>query len=176
MQAGAFPLIVGWETPLHWAVSGALIAFIVLLLLFRFNHSLGVSTGLENVCALWSERPYFRRSALSGPGAWRLPFWLGLILGGVVSKLLAGEWSMTWDLGMWDQHIGGPIWAKVAWMFVGGLLIGFGTRAAGGCTSGHGIFGVSNLEGASYVSMVSFMLAGIATTFAVYHLFSGVGG
>ena len=55
-------------------------------------------------------------------------------------------------------------------MFVGGLFIGFGTRLAGGCTSGHGIFGISNLEVPSLVATVSFMVAGIVTTNLVYRV------
>ena len=65
---------------------------------------------------------------------------------------------------MFDQAIGfGPA-GKLAWMFAGGLLIGFGTRLAGGCTSGHGIFGVSNFELPSLISTISFMAGGILTT------------
>jgi uncharacterized membrane protein YedE/YeeE len=55
-------------------------------------------------------------------------------------------------------------------MFGGGLLIGFGTRLAGGCTSGHGIFGLSNLELPSFVSTASFMAAGIVTTNLIYRV------
>jgi uncharacterized membrane protein YedE/YeeE len=55
-------------------------------------------------------------------------------------------------------------------MFVGGLFIGFGTRLAGGCTSGHGIFGLSNFERPSLVSTISFMLGGFLTTQIVYRL------
>jgi uncharacterized membrane protein YedE/YeeE len=55
-------------------------------------------------------------------------------------------------------------------MFVGGLFIGFGTRLAGGCTSGHGIFGLANFELPSLVTTVSFMAAGIATTHIVYRV------
>jgi uncharacterized membrane protein YedE/YeeE len=55
-------------------------------------------------------------------------------------------------------------------MFGGGLLIGFGTRMAGGCTSGHGIFGISNLERASIESTLAFMAAGIVTTNLIYRL------
>ena len=53
---------------------------------------------------------------------------------------------------------------KLAWMFAGGIFIGFGTRLANGCTSGHGIFGMSNFERPSLVSTVSFMGAGTLTT------------
>jgi uncharacterized membrane protein YedE/YeeE len=55
-------------------------------------------------------------------------------------------------------------------MFVGGLFIGFGTRMAGGCTSGHGIFGMSNFELPSLVSTVSFMAGGIVTTQLLYRV------
>ena len=55
-------------------------------------------------------------------------------------------------------------------MFVGGLFIGFGTRLAGGCTSGHGIFGLANLELPSLVTTISFLAAGIVTTQIVYRV------
>ena len=59
---------------------------------------------------------------------------------------------------------------KLLWMFGGGLLIGFGTRLAGGCTSGHGIFGMSNLELPSIISTGCFMAAGIVTTNLIYRV------
>ena len=55
-------------------------------------------------------------------------------------------------------------------MFAGGALIGFGTRMAGGCTSGHGIFGISNLERASIESTLAFVAAGMLTTNLVYRI------
>ncbi len=55
-------------------------------------------------------------------------------------------------------------------MFVGGLFIGFGTRLAGGCTSGHGIFGLANLELPSLVTTIAFLGAGIVTTQIVYRV------
>jgi uncharacterized membrane protein YedE/YeeE len=55
-------------------------------------------------------------------------------------------------------------------MFVGGLFIGFGTRLAGGCTSGHGIFGLSNFELPSLIATMSFMAGGIATTQLLYRI------
>jgi uncharacterized membrane protein YedE/YeeE len=78
-----------------------------------------------------------------------------------------------WDLGMFDSEVGwGPV-GKLGWMFVGGLLIGFGTRLAGGCTSGHGIFGLSNFEVPSLVATLSFMATGIITTNLLYRVVLG---
>lgn len=71
---------------------------------------------------------------------------------------------------MFDAEIGWGPAGKLAWMFGGGLLIGLGTRIADGCTSGHGIFGLANFERASFVSVVSFMLAGIVATHIIYRV------
>ena len=163
-------LILNDVVAIHWAIAGAAIAAITLVLLFVSNRRLGISTGFEDVCSLVLDAEYFRRaSVLSGRG-WRLPFLVGLVLGGVVSAVLGGGWSPTWALGMFDERIGWGPAGKVAWMFGGGLLIGFGTRMAGGCTSGHGIFGLSNLELPSLVSTVSFMVAGLVTTNLIYRV------
>jgi hypothetical protein len=155
---------------LHWAVAGGALGLLTLLLLYLTNRRLGISTGFESVCALVSRQPYFRRGELFGKGSWRLPFLAGLLAGGLISAWLAGGVEPSWSLGRFDARIASSPAVKSAWMFAGGLLIGFGTRLAGGCTSGHGIFGVANFEKASWVSTASFMAAGIATTQIVYRV------
>jgi uncharacterized protein len=164
------PLILNHIPPVHWAIAGAGIAAVTLCLLFLANRRLGISTGLEDVCSLLIAQPYFRRGAVRSGRHWRLPFVLGLVLGGFLSAALSGGWAPTWDLGIFDQVLGfGPA-GKLAWMFAGGLLIGFGTRLAGGCTSGHGIFGLANLELPSLIATISFMAGGIATTQLLYRV------
>ena len=59
---------------------------------------------------------------------------------------------------------------------MGGLLIGFGTRLANGCTSGHGVFGLANFEWPSLVSTASFMGAGLVTTHLIYRVVFEWGG
>jgi uncharacterized membrane protein YedE/YeeE len=164
------PLILNGLNPMHWAVAGTLIAAVTLCLLFVANRRLGISSGLEDICGLVLDRPYFRRDAVVAQRGWRLPFLLGLVLGGYLSAALGGGWHPIWALGMFDTVIGfGPA-GKLAWMFVGGAFIGFGTRLADGCTSGHGIFGMSNFEVSSFVATLSFMTGGILTTQIVYRL------
>jgi len=161
--------------PLHWALAGVGIAGVTLALLFLANRRLGMSTGLEDICSLVLPAPYFRRAAVLSGRGWRLPLLGGLVLGGFLSAVLSGGWEPTWAMGLFDRAIGlGPA-GKLAWMFVGGLFIGFGTRLAGGCTSGHGIFGLANLEFPSLLSTVSFMAAGIATTQVVYRVLFPLG-
>ena len=167
------PLIVNHLPPLHWAIAGAAVAAVTLCLLFMASRRLGLSTGFEDVCSLLLRHPYFTRDSLRSARAWRLPFIAGLVLGGFASAALGGGWTPTWELGLFDQVIGfGPA-GKIAWMFAGGLFVGFGTRLAGGCTSGHGIFGISNFELPSLVTTLSFMAGGIITTQFLYRVVFG---
>ena len=166
------PLILHGLPPIHWAIAGAGIAVITLALLFIANRRLGISTGFEDVCSFVLPIGYFTRDAVRLARGWRLPFIAGLVLGGFVSAMLGadGGWRPLWDLGLFDQVIGFGHAGKLAWMFVGGLFIGFGTRLADGCTSGHGIFGLSNFELPSLFSTLSFMAAGIVTTQFIYRV------
>jgi uncharacterized membrane protein YedE/YeeE len=163
-------LILHDLAPMHWAVAGAVIAAVTLALLYLANRRLGISTGFEDLCSLALPLPYFRRQTLLAARGWRLPFVGGLVLGGVLSAVLGGGWAPTLALGMFDTTIGWGPAGKLAWMFAGGLFIGFGTRLAGGCTSGHGIFGLSNFERPSLVSTLSFMAGGLLTTQLLYHV------
>jgi uncharacterized protein len=164
------PLILNAAAPLNWALAGGAIALVTLGLLFFRNRRLGISGGLDDICSLVLEQPYFAQPSIRSLREWRLPFLIGMVLGGALSAVLSGGWAPTWDLGMFDQAIGfGPL-GKLAWMFVGGALIGFGTRMANGCTSGHGIFGLSNFELPSLVATVTFMASGIVTTQLVYRV------
>jgi uncharacterized membrane protein YedE/YeeE len=164
------PLILNGLPPLHWAGAGAGIAAVTLLLLVVANRRLGISSGFEDICSLVLRPTYFRREDLLTNRTWRLPFIGGLALGGLLSAIAGGGWMPIWSLGLFDERIGfGPA-GKLAWMFVGGLFIGFGTRLGGGCTSGHGIFGMSNFERPSVVTTMSFMAGGFITTQLLYRV------
>jgi len=163
-------LILNGLPPIHWAVGGAAVAAITIALLLIANRRLGISTGFEDVCSLVLPQPYFRRPTIRDGRTWRLPFLAGLVLGGFLSAVLGGGWHATWALGMFDRVVGWGPTGKLAWMFAGGLCIGFGTRLAGGCTSGHGIFGISNFEWPSLVATVSFMIGGVVTTELLYRV------
>jgi uncharacterized protein len=161
---------------MHWYVAGIGIAGITLALLLLASRRLSVSSGFEDICSLVIDSSYFRRAAIVSGRSWRLPLLAGLILGGFLSAFLGGGWEPTWALGVFDRAIGlGPA-GKLAWMFVGGLFIGFGTRLAGGCTAGHGIFGMANFEKPSIISTITFVLTGIVTSQIVYRVIFPVAG
>ncbi|HEX7011931.1 MAG TPA: YeeE/YedE thiosulfate transporter family protein [Steroidobacteraceae bacterium] len=159
--------------PMHWAIAGAAIGLITLCLLFVANRRLGISTGFDDLCSFVLRRPYFRRRAVVSGRTWRLPFLAGLVLGGALSAALGGGWAPRWDAGMLDTVFALGEGAKLMWMFAGGLLIGFGTRLAGGCTSGHGIFGLSNAEGSGLATTLAFMAGGVLTTQLLYRGLAG---
>ncbi|HXL84069.1 MAG TPA: YeeE/YedE family protein [Casimicrobiaceae bacterium] len=87
---------------------------------------------------------------------WRLAFVAGLLLAPVVYAMVAAFPSAT-------------IAASYPVLIVAGLLVGIGTRFAGGCTSGHGVCGLSRLSPRSLVATLAFMAAGFVTVFVVRH-------
>ncbi|MBM4342109.1 MAG: YeeE/YedE family protein [Deltaproteobacteria bacterium] len=158
--------------PLHWAVAGATIAGVTLVLQAVGRRSLGLSSGLEDLCSLASANPVFAHTAAEGK-AWRLPFIAGLVLGGALSVVLAGDWQTLWRVEPLDSFANFSDAAKVAWLFAGGACTGFGVRLAGGCTSGHGIFGMSRLQPSSIRSTLAFMAVGTVFSNLMYRVVWG---
>ena len=97
-----------------------------------------------------------------GDSGWRISFLLGT---------LAAPLAMSWLLPGASSLLPAPrIDANVVLVVVAGLLVGIGTRYASGCTSGHGVCGLSRLSARSLVATLSFMGAGFATVYVMRHL------
>ncbi len=94
-----------------------------------------------------------------GDFGWRLAFVLGLLLAPALYALVAGAKAVTIDAG----------WGTLV---LAGLLVGVGTRYGAGCTSGHGVCGLSRLSLRSLVATLSFMGAGFVVVYLVRHLFA----
>lgn len=166
-------LILNHAEAWPWLLAGAALGAIVLGMLGLTARRLGISSSFDDLCGLVLRNPWFRRPEILGGRSWRLPFVGGLVVGGFLAALATGGWAPTWDLGRLDTALGlGPA-GKLAWMFGGGLLVGFGARLAGGCTSGHGVFGVSNLEPSGWVATACFLAGGIATAQLVAAILGG---
>lgn len=144
-------------------VGGLAIGGFVLLLLFATRNLLGVSTGFADACAAPFD-PELRRS-------WRLPFLLGIVAGGFVAAVSTGAFSLTWAMGIFDTRVTDAFVPKALLFLGGGILLGFGSRLANGCTSGHGIVGTALLAKSSWIATCVFM----ATGFVVTHLLLGGG-
>jgi hypothetical protein len=127
------------------------------------GRALGVSSGYGNLCALGSRQRFFCCDAYGQPNAWRLWFLAGLPLGGVLAALSSpGPLTASFSLGtLYDSVIPENLVTRFFVLLLGGALMGYGARQAGGCTSGHAITGISLLNWPSMVAAAGFFAGGI---------------
>lgn len=171
-----------------WYVGGVLIGLMVPALLIAGNKLLGVSSALRHVCAACFPADVSFLKYDWRKQAWNLFFAAGILIGGFLGGYVWGDprpeaishqtverlatSGVRFNSGFLPQQV-------FNWSFlftvpgfiilvVGGFLVGFGTRYAGGCTSGHGIAGLSNRQWPSLVAVASFFAGGIFS--AVYLL------
>jgi uncharacterized membrane protein YedE/YeeE len=167
--------------PWPWYVAGPLIGLTVPLLLIFGNKRLGVSSTLRQICAATVPANLPLLNYDWKKDSWNLFFVFGILLGGLIAGLLwanpepvaisQSTISYLKSKGLQDPHGLMPAelfnWASLATakgfllMVAGGFMVGFGTRYARGCTSGHGILGLSTLQWPSLVATASFFLGGI---------------
>lgn len=176
--------------PWSWYTSGAAIAFIMLILLY-FGKSFGVSANLRTMCTIagaGKKVSFFDFDWRSQK--WNLLFLLGSVLGGfIASTVLKSNEPMQlsnatiYDLQKLGIHFDGNLNPSdiFSWSFAskpkgilillfGGALVGFGARYAGGCTSGHAISGLSNLQIPSLIAVIGFFIGGLAMTYFILPL------
>ncbi len=148
--------------PVPWYVVGPLMGLTVAGLYAVTNKHLGVSGAYVQVVDFARGRPI---------ETWRLWFLGGSFLGAAVAALLGGSPQTGWGYGALGEYLSLP--ALVATLFVGGVLIGFGARWAGACTSGHGLTGCATRSRGSFVAVVTFMVTAVAVTFLLHALTGG---
>lgn len=150
---------------LTWSgfVGGLAVGAYAILQLLLIGRPLGVSTGYGNLCALGSERPFFKNAPFANPRNWRLWFLLGLPLGGLIAALASpGAIEPGFSMGtLYDSVLPAALPARAVVLTLGGIAMGFGARMAGGCTSGHAIAGLSLRNLPSLVAAVGFFAGGI---------------
>jgi uncharacterized membrane protein YedE/YeeE len=167
--------------PWPWYVVGPLIGMMVPTLLIAGNKAFGISSSLRHICAacIPSRIPFFHYDWKKE--SWNLYFVCGILVGAIIaSQLLTNGDDVVVDeqlkaelnrYGIHDYSSLVPIeifnfeglltLKGFVLMIVGGFLVGFGTRYAGGCTSGHSIMGLSTLQWPSLVATCCFMIGGM---------------
>ncbi len=105
---------------------------------------------------------------------WEWMLVLGVIVGSFLSAILSGQFGLEFVPVIWFNAFGGSIILRLIVALLGGILIGFGARLAGGCTSGHGISGSSQLAVSSWVAFSFFFVGGIATALFLFDFIGGV--
>lgn len=167
--------------PWPWYVAGPLIGLTVPLLLLLGNKAFGISSNLRHICAACfpSNLPYFNYPWKAE--AWNMIFVIGVLFGGFIASmwLSSGEpisINQNLQAELLTYGISKPDSLQPTDLFtfksllttrgfilivVGGFLVGFGTRYAGGCTSGHSIFGLSTFQLPSLIATICFMVGGM---------------
>ncbi len=173
-----------------WWFSGTLIASIMFFLLY-FGQSFGFSANLRTICAaagLGKKTKFFDFNWKSQ--TWNLVFLVGAIVGGFIAKQFFStdipiEISQATINDLGKLGIAAPVGLQPAELFsldavlslkgflllaMGGLMVGFGSRYAGGCTSGHAISGLSDLQMPSLIAVIGFFIGGLLMTFLILPL------
>lgn len=173
-----------------WWFSGALIAVIMFLLLF-FGQSFGFSSNLTTICAatgLGRKVKFFDFNWRSQ--SWNLVFLAGAIAGGFIAKEFLSteapvQISQATISDLQKLGFAAPAslqpeelfslesafsWKGFLVLALGGLMVGFGSRYAGGCTSGHAISGLSDLQLPSLIAVIGFFAGGLVMTFLLFPL------
>ena len=141
-------MTIAWDHFTPWAsLAGGVLIGLAAALLILFNGRIAGISGILGGLLEWPR----------GDVAWRIAFLLGLIGAPVVYSLAAPLPAVEVDAG-------------TATLVVAGLLVGIGTRYGAGCTSGHGVCGLSRRSPRSLVATLAFMAAGFLTVFIVRHL------
>lgn len=177
--------------PWPWYVSGPLIALVMFLLLM-VGKRFGMSSNLRTACAAMGAgkvSDFFKFD-------WKLERWnlmvvVGAVIGGFIAssylsdntvainpkiaRHLAADYHIQ---SVGNSYLPSEIFAIdalanpfiIAILFIGGLLVGFGARYAGGCTSGHAISGLSNLQLPSLIAVIGFFIGGLVMIHLIYPL------
>lgn len=176
--------------PWPWYVAGPLIGLFVPALLLLGNRQFGISSNLRHLCAAIAPGNIeFFRYDWKHAGMWNLAFLAGVFAGGFLGArvlgtgevaITPGTTAMLTQLGVHDFSGLAPreifSWSALLTfrgatsIIGGGLLVGFGTAYAGGCTSGHAISGLASFERASLLAVIGFFGGGLFATYLILPL------
>lgn len=149
--------------PWPWWLSGILVGSIVPLMWIITNKSFGISSSFQQIGSMcvpgckWEYLGKHNRSA----GLWTLVFVIGVAIGGAVANYLLSSQSIEFVPESHHTAFG------AARVFIGAMLLAFGARYAGGCTSGHAISGLSDLNWTSLVAVCFFFAGGLFVTWVL---------
>lgn len=178
-------------TPWPWYIAGPLIGLMVPLLLLLTGKNFGISSSLRHACAatIPGRADYFQYD-WKKKGLWNMTFALGVLIGGVIAGTLfanpdpiAISQATQADLAaLGIQDFNGLVpddvfsWSSLTSVpgliiiVLGGFLLGFGARYAGGCTSGHAIMGMATFQKSSLIAVIGFFIGGLTVTYLILPL------
>ena len=174
--------------PWPWYVAGPLIAVVMFLLIY-FGNNFGISANFRTICSMTGGGKTCDFFAFDWKKQiWNLVFVVGTVIGGFVAYQYltpdtavhiseatktelaaygiadAGENILPQSIFNWETLLSVKGFIIIV---IGGFLVGFGTRYAGGCTSGHAISGLSDLQLPSLIAVIGFFIGGLLTTYLI---------
>jgi uncharacterized membrane protein YedE/YeeE len=157
---------------------GALIGVLSMFTFYFSNKPLGASTAYARVAGMFGTlvAPKHTQSLKyyqdNKPAVdWEVMLVLGIVLGAFLAAWHGNELTGEWLPRMWEARFGdGTIGLRWLAALGGGILMAFGARLAGGCTSGHGISGTMQLSVGSWIAVVCFFVSGIATALLMFRM------
>lgn len=172
--------------PWPWYISGPLIGLTIPLLLYFKNKAFGVSSSFTHICTLALKSNKTSLKEYKVKNSWNLHFALGIILSGIIyhvfieqpnSKHIESAYifgqsthvNSTFPSEFFDLNY---IFSFQGFIFLilGAFLVGFGSRYANGCTSGHAIMGLSNRQLTSLIAVLGFFIGGLIITYGLRNL------
>jgi len=156
-------------------VVGLGIGILIWLGFLLSNRAIGCSTAYARTFGMVErlvkgdkveEKPYYKKFVPKIDWEWMLV--LGVLIGALISSLLSGSFRVETVPEIWRSAFGSSQILRFLGAFIGGLLLGFGARMAGGCTSGHGLSGTSQLSLGSWLAFLFFFIGGILTALMIY--------
>ncbi|MCL9816917.1 YeeE/YedE family protein [Natronocalculus amylovorans] len=132
----------------HYLLGGILIGLGTAVIYLGTAIPAGASTFLESTLSYVSKLSRFQQPKFIASRDWRVVFTLGIVAGAAGYSLIAGDFGWTTEVQPWR-------------LFLGGILIGVGTRLGKGCTSGHGVCGVGSGSSTSIANVAVFMIVAV---------------
>jgi uncharacterized protein len=114
------------------------------------------------------EKAYYKKFAPEIDWEWMLV--LGIFFGALISATLSGSFQLVFVPSKWEAAFGSSPAFRWVGSLIGGIVLGFGARWAGGCTSGHGISGTLQLAVSSWLAAICFFIGGIITAMVLFSL------
>jgi len=174
---------MSWLTMERWSpyLVGAAIGVLSWLSFLLSDRPIGCSTAFARFSGIvegWfrgrrfvEERPYYK---LVVPKLdWDVTLVVGIVIGAFISAVLSGSFRLTWVPDLWVGTFGDARGVRLLVALGGGVLMGLGSRWAGGCTSGHGISGALQLALSSWLATACFFAGGIVTALLIYWVIGG---
>jgi uncharacterized protein len=156
---------------------GALIGVLSMLTFYFSDKPLGTSTAYARTAGLVGRLlaprhtdalPFYAKKTPAID--WQVMLVAGILVGGFLAAWTGGEITGRWLPPFWVERFGDSVALRLTVAFLGGALMAFGARMAGGCTSGHGISGTLQLAVGSWIALIGFFVGGVATAMLLFYV------